>query len=103
MHNEDVVEHKRSSRLINQFVRRLIFGVIAITAILLISFVATETPIITNQMAMTQMENSNDMFVAMAMYQKLVPWMNGIRNILITVIAGTIAWSGHNLAKNLKT
>lgn len=101
MHNEDAREHKRTNILIRQFVWRLIFGVIVIAAILLISFIITETPVLTNQVAMGQMKNSNDWFVVMAMYQKFVPWVKAIRNVLVSVIAGMIAWSGCNLAKNL--
>ena len=103
MHNEDATEYKRRNALIRQFVWRLIFGVIAIAAILLISFVITETPILTNQMAITQFENRNDWFIAMSMYQEFVPWVKAIRTVLVSVIAGMIAWSGCNLAKNLNS
>lgn len=103
MINEEITEHERRELLIRQFVIRLIIGVLVIAAILLFSFVITDTPILTNQVAMGQMENSNDWFVVMAMYQKFVPWVKSIRNVLVSVIVGLLAWSGYDLAKSLNT
>ena len=103
MIDNELAEYKRRKRLINQFIRRLIFGLITVAVILLISFVITETPILTNQVALGQMENSNDWFVVMAMYQKFVPVVKSIRNILVSVIVVMIALSGYDLAKSLNT
>lgn len=103
MIDNELAEYKRRKRLINRFIRRLIFGLITVGVILLISFVITETPILTNQVAMGQMENSNEWFVAMAMYQKFVPVVISIRNVLVSIIVGLLAWSGYDLAKSLNT
>lgn len=96
-------EHARRERCIKRFVRRMIFGGVAIAAILLISFVIVDTPILTNQVAMGQMENSNEWFVAMTMYQKFIPIVESIRNALVSIIVGLLAWSGYDLAKSLNT
>lgn len=103
MIDNELAEYKRRKRLINRFIRRLIFGLIAIAVILTISFIIVDTPILTNQVAMGQMENSNEWFVAMAMYQKFVPVVRSIRKVLVSIIAGMIAWSGYDLAKSLNT
>lgn len=95
--------HARRERCIRLFIRRMIFCIIAIAVVLTISFIIVDTPILTNQVAMGQMENSNDWFVAMAMYQKFVPIVEAARNILVSIIVGLLAWSGYDLAKSLNT
>ena len=61
---------------------------LAMIAILIVvfAFIITETPILTNEIAMGQLENSNDWFVAMTLHQKLVNGVSVARNVLITCI-----------------
>lgn len=96
-------EYDRRRLLINRFVWRLIFGVVTIVVIMAVAYIITDTPIITNQMAMSQFENSNDWFVAMTVYQKFANAVETIRTVLTSIIVGLLIWSGIDLSKSLNT
>lgn len=65
---------------------------LAMIAILIaaFAFIITETPILTNEIAMGQLENSNDWFVAMTLRQKLVNCVGTARNVIITCIVAFV-------------
>lgn len=86
-----------------RFIIKTVVKVTIIAVIALIAYLITETPILTNQVAMGQMENSNEWFVTMQMYQKAADIAASVRNVLCSILIGTICYDGYSLAKNLKT
>lgn len=103
MANELDPEFKREGALIRRFLIKIVVKVIAIAVILFLSYLITETPIFTNQIAMHQLENSNDWFVAMHMYQKFANVFGRVSGIVIAFIIGFMGYDGYSLAKSLNT
>lgn len=103
MFNDVDPEFKREKVLVRQFVTKVVFKVIIIALIALLVYFIAETPVFTNQVAMGQMENSNDWFVAMQTYQKVANVATSVRNVVVSILIGTIFYDGYSLAKNLKT
>lgn len=101
--NEVDPEFKRDGMLIRRFMGKTAIKMFTIATIAFIAYLITETPILTNQVAMGQMENSNDWFVAMQIYQDFANVAGRVSRILITIIVGWIGYDGYSLAKNLKT
>lgn len=73
-------------RMTRMYLTRTIALVTIAILIAVFAFIVTETPILTNEIAMGQLENSNDWFVAMALRQKLVNNVCTVRNVLIACI-----------------
>lgn len=96
-------EFKREGSPIIRFLIKAVVKTFVIAAILFLSYLITETPIFTNQIAMHQLENSNDWFVAMHMYQKFANAAGRVSGIVIAFIIGSIGYDGYSLAKSLKT
>ena len=63
----------------------------------------TQTPVLTNSISMKQMDNSNDWFVAMSMYQKFARVAGIFGNVSVIVTLGFIGWDGYKLAKILNS
>ncbi len=103
MINDGDPELKRERVLVRQFITKTMVKVIIIAVIAFLVYLITETPVLTNQIAMGQMENSNDWFVAMSMYQKIANALDRVSGIIISFIVGWIGYDGYTLAKNLKT
>jgi Na+/pantothenate symporter len=68
------------------YLTRTIALVVIAILIAAFAFIVAETPILTNQVAMGQLENSNDWFVLMTMYQKIANGVSTARNVLIAAI-----------------
>ena len=103
MINDGNLEFKREGALVRQFIIKTVVKAFIIAVVAFLAYIITDTPILTNQVAMGQMENSNDWFVAMHMYQKFADVAGSIRNVLCSILIGTICYDGYSLAKNLKT
>ena len=74
--------------------------VVSLVAVLMISEPATQ--IITNAMAMTQMGNSNEMYVLMTSYQKAWAFLKASTIGAVILITGTAARDIHQYFKNQK-
>lgn len=75
------------AELIKQFVKKMVMRVLIFTVIL---FLITTTigsigTIVSNKLALTQMENSNTMYVAMTTYSRL-------KDVLSIVVGAIILW-----------
>ena len=57
-------------------------------------------PIITNELALTQMENSNELYLLMDAYNKVRPFISIIYGLITALFAGTII---HDICKFIKT
>ena len=57
-------------------------------------------PIITNELALTQMENSNELYLLMDTYDKVRPFISIIYGLITALFVGTII---HDIYKFIKT
>lgn len=73
------------------------FGIISAIALTLF-----QTPLITNELALGQMENSDSLFMLMDGYYKIRPWITGIYSFITVLFIGHIGISIFNFIKKLK-
>lgn len=96
-------KYRRDDRAVRKFVGKTLMRSIILIAIIVMVFTITQTPILTNNISMKQMENSNDWFVAMSMYQKFARVAGIFGNVSVIVTLGFIGWDGYKLAKILNS
>ena len=70
--------------IIKLIVKILIYAIISTVAVSLLS-----SPIITNELALTQMENSNELYMLMETYNKVRPFIS----IIYGLITAFFAWT----------
>lgn len=95
--------YRRDIRAVSGFFGKLFTKLIVLAAIATVVFVITQTPVLTNKIAMGQLENSNDWFVAMTMYQRFANVVGWIGNLVGIGILGWIGCDAYILAKTLKS
>ena len=96
-------KHHRDDREVRKFVGRTAVRLFIMIVVVVTVFLITQTPVFTNDIAMNQMENSNDWFIAMSMYQKFARVAGILGNASIIVTLGLICWDGYKLAKILNS
>lgn len=96
-------KHRRDAMAVREFICKTIVRLVITVVVLVLVFMITQTPVFTNDIAMGQMENSNDWFVAMTMYQKFANVAELFGKVNIAVTLGFIGWDGYKLAKTLKS
>lgn len=100
--DEIYYEYVRRKRLIRSFcVRATIWTILSLFTFAFYWYI-TNTPILTNQMALGQMNNSNELFVAMTAYQEFVNLAETARNALIFIIISFVGIDTIDLVRNLK-
>lgn len=70
--------------IIKTTIKILIYAIISTIAISLLS-----TPIITNELALGQMENSNELYLLMETYNKVRPFISIIYGCITALFVGT--------------
>lgn len=85
-----------------KFVTRTITKVLVFVfcMIVLSSIGQAMSPVISNEMAMTQMENSNELFVAMDTYNRLKPVWTGAFTLVVVLFVYTIFRDIYKFIKN---
>lgn len=96
-------KHHGDVMAVRRFIGKTTIRLFIMMVVLIVVFMITQTPIFTNNIAMGQMENSNDWFVAMTMYQKFANVAELFGKVSIAVTLGFIGWDGYKLAKTLKS
>lgn len=96
-------KYRRDTMAVREFIGKTVMRLIIMIFVLVVVFMVTQTPVITNDIAMSQMENSNDWFVAMSMYQKFANVAGTFGNVYVVVTLGFIGRDGYRLAKTLKS
>ena len=70
--------------------------VIFLIVITIIATAIVQSPVITNDLAMTQMQNSDDLYIAVSVYEKFIP----VANFILTMARLLIAFSiGNDIYK----
>lgn len=83
---------------LNKFITKLLVkGLIIVLLIFIMGSVLPSVgTLITNEMALTQMENSNDMFVLMNAYSTYQPVVSGILKFILVLVVATIGCDTYN-------
>lgn len=95
--------YSRDTLVVREFIGKTIMRLFAMITVMAMVFMITQTPVITNNIAMGQMENSNDWFVAMTVYQRFANAVDIFGIVSAVIILGFIGWDGYKLAKTLKS
>ena len=95
--------HRRDILVVREFIGKTVMRLFVMIAVMAMVFMITQTPVITNNIAMGQMENSNDWFVAMTMYQRFANIADIFGTVCVVVTLGFIGWDGYKLAKTLNS
>lgn len=96
-------KYRRDTWAVREFIVKTAVKLIIMIVVLIAVFMITQTPILTNNISMHQMENPNDWFVAMIMYQKFANAAGIFGNVYVIVTLGFIGWDGYKLAKVIKS
>ena len=96
-------KHIRDAMAIRRFVLKTVMRLFIMIVVIVVVLMITQTPILTNDIAMGQMENSNDWFVAMTVYQRFANVVDIFGIVSAVVTLGFIGWDGYKLAKTLKS
>lgn len=94
-------KYRLDNLMIREFVTKTMMRVVIMLLIIAPLWILTQTPILTNEIAMHQMENSNEWFVTMTAYQKFAYVAGTFMNVFVVVTLGFIGWDGYKLAKTL--
>ena len=91
------------TELTKQFVKKtarrtLIF---VITMIIVAAIAQAISPVVTNELALTQMQNDNVMFVAMSTYNKLKPIVDIVYSCVILWFVCTLGRDTYKFVKNI--
>lgn len=83
------------TELTKQFVKKLIKKGFIFTFLVIIFSAVTQamSPVITNSLALTQMQNSNEMFVFLQTYSKLRPVVN-------LIYGGVLIWFTYTIGRD---
>ena len=83
-----------------RFTMRFIIKIIIFASISIIALIlSSANPIITNEMAMGQMENSNELYLAMDMYNNIKPIISIIYGCIATWFVGTTVYDIYKFIK----
>ncbi len=96
-------KYRRDTMAVREFIGKTTFRLFVMVIVIVMVFMITQTPVLTNNIAMGQMENSNDWFVAMTMYQRFANVAGIFGNTCVIVTLGFVGWDGYKLAKTLKS
>lgn len=93
------------SELIKQFVKKMIKKVMIFAILMIIATAIGQSisPIMTNNLALTQMQNYNEMYVLMNTYSKVRPIVNLVYVFIVGYFIGTIARDIHKFIKTIET
>ena len=88
-----------------RFVKKTIvrIAIVVIVSVFVLSFVNAADAIVSNHLALGQMENSDGMFILMEMYEKfLQPVLSSIVTVVIVFNFGAIAYDTYKFIKTKK-
>lgn len=81
--------------IIKTAVKIIIYATISTIALSLLS-----TPIITNELAMGQMQNSNELYLLMTTYNKVRPIISIVYGLITALFAGTTIYDIYKFIKS---
>ena len=93
------------SELTKQFVKKMIRRtfIFAFVMIVVAAIGESMSPVISNELALTQMQNDNAMFVLMNTYNKIKPILTALYSCVILWFVYTIGRDTYKFAKTIHT
>ena len=88
----------RTKRFLIQIVAKVIFFV----AISIVAFTVLKSPVITNEIALGQMTNSNDLFLTYDLYNKLSPVITVVYSVITLFFVGSTGFDIYKFFKEKK-
>lgn len=85
-----------------KFIIKNIIKIVAFAIISTIAMTLLQSPVITNEIAMGQMENSNELFILMDTYYKMKPIVLVIYGCIVALFVSTIGYDTYKFI-NTKT
>ena len=85
-----------------RFLIRIATKVIIFIAISIIAFAVLKSPVITNEIALGQMTNSNDLFLAHDLYNKLNPVITVVYSVITLFFIGSTGFDIYKFFKERK-
>lgn len=83
-----------------KFIIKTVIKILAYAIISTIALSLLTNPVINNELAMGQMENSNELFLLMETYNKLKPFVSIIYWFITALFAGTTIHDTYKFFKN---
>ena len=84
--------------IIKNVTKTITFAIISVIAITLL-----QSPVISNEIALGQMENSNELFIMMETYNKVRPFMMVIYSCIVVWFVGTMGYDIYKFITKEKT
>jgi hypothetical protein len=93
------------NELIKSFVKGTVTKTIIFGFVMIVIAAVSQSvsPVITNELALTQMQNSNEMYIVMSTYDKIKPIFSIGYLCVISWFAYTIGRDIYRLSKNINT
>ncbi len=85
-----------------KFIIKTIVKLLIIVVLSTIVMTIVQSPTISNEIAMGQMDNSDSSFLMMEMYNKLRPIIDTVYTCIVVAIVGTIGYDTYKLFKHKK-
>lgn len=81
--------------IIKTTIKVLIYAIISTIALSMLT-----SPVITNELALTQMQNSDELYVLMDTYNKVRPFISIVYGLITALFAGTTIYDTYKFIKN---
>lgn len=93
------------AELIKQFIKKTIKRVLIFTMVMIVVSAVMQSIAVpvSNELALTQMQNSNEMFVLMNVYSKLKPIVTVVYSCVILWFVYTLGRDTYKFAKTINT
>lgn len=78
-------------------IKILVYAIISMVAIFLLT-----NPVVSNKLALGQMENSDELYLLMDVYYRIKPFISFIYNCITTLFVGTIIYDTYKFIKTKK-
>ena len=83
--------------IITVTIKAVVYAIISTIAVSLL-----ESPIISNELALGQMQNSNELYLLWETYNKVRPFISIIYGLITAFFAGTVAYDTYKFIKTKK-
>jgi lipoprotein signal peptidase len=92
------------AELIKQFVKKTIRRTLIFAFVMIVVGAVGQSmsPVISNEMALTQMQNDNALFVIMSTYNRIKPIFNALYSCVILWFVYTLGRDTYKFANNIK-
>ena len=87
---------------LKKFIISMVARVIIFVVISIIVSTVLQSPVITNEVAMGQMENSNELYMVWEAYNNMMPVVNTVYSVIVVIFVGSFIYSIYKYIKSTK-